>query len=271
VGQFFPFVCAEATRSSLESCIEAHEKFVKINPITNQQLLSRRGEALKIVETYRKEATALLSKCPAEYRAVLKKILLDIGKYRRMVSSLQTSRDLSHVRCGEQTQEALFKEMLKAKNNQWPKNRPKLVHEISVKNNSGEHAFIVSGSAKLQEVYKINRADEKLFTRPVIIQDSQKIREILKEYDGTVIDQWNNPTAGGVILEADAARKKYNMYGPNTKYTELSIVEIDVLDVHKEIDAMSIPKDTKSELHAIAGLDLEDLERELFPTVHPEF
>lgn len=277
IGTFFPWVCAEVSRlnNDADLCKVAHKKYHASHPAAEQRLLSRRNDALKIKNTFvakvREMSPILFSTCPAEQHEHLKEMLIHIEKYVHMTSSLQTSKDLTHVNCGEHAKEALFKEMLKAKNNQWPKDRPKVVHEISVSSGSDNHVFIVSGSATLQEVCKTHKASQNLPLSPVVIHNPQVIKDILKKYDGTVIDQWNNPDSGGVVLSAKAARNKFNMYGGlNTKYNELRIVETKVLDVHQKIEEMLIPNEIKLMLHKLAGPNLDDLERELFPSNHPE-
>lgn len=139
----------------------------------------------------------------AEKKIVLEQQLIKVLQYRFHTEAAIFASQLDYINCGEHASIAFVDELIRAKNGDWPKDRSLKLYYISLgaTESANDHHFLVVGSTTLPET-------------ELITHDKVRIASILEAMDGEIVDNWNNPKAGGLRLSASAARKKFLMYSP---------------------------------------------------------
>lgn len=262
-GCFVPRVCLVPLKKDPESIVQSCKT------------------ELSIVETFKSECDALLQhrdlefhqpfyalhkKCAARLQTILKKTSLKqqqvdaiyilfrrVSFYRLLTERVIFSEHQHRVNCDEQAARAYMNELWRATYEGWPKKILKKLHVITLhsRDTTRSHVFLVAGSSTLKACHY-----------PHCIT---AVKNILGNMQGTVIDYWNNPKAGGVRMRADKARKRYKMYGhlASTAWDSIAVAELPACEIHEEIMKMQMPEAVRACLLDYAGPRLEEIMRGL--------
>lgn len=223
--------------------LELREK--NFSPLMSQ-LLKQAGD----------EFEDFISHTSIEKAKQLRQILIEVLQYRFHIELALYASRLNYINCGEQTSLAFVEELIRAKNGDWPLNRPLNLFRISLGINEKctRHRFLVAGSTTLPK-------------SKLILHDKAEISKIFETMDGEIIDNWNNPKAGGLHQTASKARTSFLLYSPRVSeaFDCMEILEFAAKDIHERIQEMKIEPEFKKILTKYAGATLDEVESILHP------
>ena len=188
----------------------------------------------------------LFERTSEKKREALIQLLTKVLNYREKIESAIFATSQKYINCAEHTAMAFVNELFSALQKD-SKQVFHFVHPLSSETPANDHVYLVCGSTTLKPCS--------------ISANVNGVKDILAEMDGTIIDYWNNPMAGGIQLPAAQARKQFNQYGPLVAETWDSIIveEFHAKEIHDEIEQSIFSKREKDFLMQYAGPRLADV------------
>ncbi|OGT47984.1 MAG: hypothetical protein A3E82_04280 [Gammaproteobacteria bacterium RIFCSPHIGHO2_12_FULL_38_11] len=172
--------------------------------------------------------------------------LTKVLNYREKIESAIFATSQQFINCAEHAAMAFVNELFSALQKEC-KQVFHFVHPQSSKTPANDHVYLVCGSTTLKPCS--------------ISADVNGVKNILAEMDGTIIDYWNNPMAGGVKLPAAQARAQFNQYGPLVAeiWDSITVEEFSAKEIHDEIEQSIFSQKEKDFLMKYAGPRLTDV------------